>query len=76
MVNIRKNKPKVSFAKDVREHTRQDADWIKVIGQRVVDTSRSKVKETTDYTINTLNEGGKVGRNFPPLIVILHNFTY
>ncbi len=54
----------------LREHSRQDADWIRVIGQGVIDTSGRKVKETTDYTINTLNEGGKVGWNYPPLIVI------
>lgn len=66
MVSIRKNKPRLSFSKDVREHSRQDADWIRVIGQGVVDTSGSKVKETTDYTINTLNEGGTVGRNYIP----------
>lgn len=48
MANIRNNKPTVNFAKDGRKHSRQDADWKRVIGQGVVDTSRSKVKETTD----------------------------
>lgn len=51
-----KEQTKTQFAKHVREHSRQDTDWIGVIGQGVVDTSGSKVKETTGNTIDTLNE--------------------
>lgn len=64
-----KEQTKTQFAKPVREQdSRQDTDWIGVIGQGVVDTSGSKVKETTGNTIDTLNEGGKVGRNYRSLI--------
>jgi len=56
---------KTQFAKHVRERGRQDTDWIGVTGQGAVDTSGSKVKETT---FGTLNEGGRVDRNYRSLI--------
>lgn len=59
-----KEQTKTQFAKHIREHSRQDTDCIGVIGQGVVDTNGSKVKETTGNTVDTLNEGGKLGRNY------------
>lgn len=65
-----KEQTKTQFVKHVREHNRQDADCIGVIGQGVVDTSGRKVKETTGNTVDTLNEVGKLGKNYPSLIFL------